>query len=233
MIVNCIWEHNGNDTLLYAKDYPGAYTRGITLEIALTKMSFEIISYLKWCNETASENYIPRIVQEKKSDLNIADADTDVLFESEKESFQIKEYLVLKRLVLKSSADFLALYDSIPDKNKSCLPIRHTFYGAVPRTAHEMYEHTKNVNDYYFGEIGVNADNIGTILECRAKGFSLLESSKGYLDNKIFCGSYNEQWSLRKVMRRFIWHDRIHAKAMYRMAVRTFGEGSIINPFQF
>lgn len=233
MTINCIWEHNGDDTLLYADDYPGAYARGETLEIALTKIPFEIISYLKWCNKTVSENLVPKIIQEKKSALKISDADTEVLFKSEKASFSIDEYRILKELVLKSAADFLTLYNSIPDKNKSCLPKRQTFYGDAPRTANEMYEHTKNVNDYYFGEIGINADNIGTILECRAKGFSLLESSKGYLDNKIFCGSYNEQWSLRKVMRRFIWHDRIHAKAMYRMAAKTFGQDRIINPFQF
>ncbi len=30
---------------------------------------------------------------------------------------------------------------------------------------------------------------------------------------------------MKLVLRRFIRHDRIHAKAMYRMAVKTFGEG--------
>ena len=55
----------------------------------------------------------------------------------------------------------------------------------------------------------------------------------------IFCkilvrkGSYGEDWSLRKVLRRFIWHDRIHAKAMYRMATKVFGAESIVNPFYF
>ena len=32
---------------------------------------------------------------------------------------------------------------------------------------------------------------------------------------------------------RFLWHDRIHAKAMYRMAVKTFGENCLKNPFGF
>lgn len=27
-----------------------------------------------------------------------------------------------------------------------------------------MYEHTRNVNDYYFGEIGISADNEGSIV---------------------------------------------------------------------
>ena len=112
------------------------------------------------------------------------------------------------------------------------MPERRTFYGAVPRTAREMYEHTKNVNSYYFGEIGVQADNEGTISDCRRRGFLLLEGQPDFLKNRVFGGSYGEEWSLRKVLRRFVWHDRIHAKAMYRMALRTFGEG-VPNVFCF
>ena len=28
MKINCIWEHNGDDTLLYADGYIGVFTRG-------------------------------------------------------------------------------------------------------------------------------------------------------------------------------------------------------------
>lgn len=56
---------------------------------------------------------------------------------------------------------------AISDKNRSSLSVRTTFYAQVPRTAFEMYEHTKNVNAYYFGEIGILVDNEGSILECR------------------------------------------------------------------
>ena len=28
----CIWEHNGDDSLVYCRDYPGAYARGATRE---------------------------------------------------------------------------------------------------------------------------------------------------------------------------------------------------------
>ena len=64
---------------------------------------------------------------------------------------------------MKSAKDFLALYESIPDKSAIAITERKTFYGQVPRTADEMYEHTKNVNEYYFGEIEVDADNSGSI----------------------------------------------------------------------
>lgn len=91
----------------------------------------------------------------------------------------------------------------------------------------------KNVNSYYFAEIGIDVSNEGTIHDCRKKGFELLEKTKGFLNNAVIEGSYDELWSLRKVMRRFLWHDRIHAKAMYRMAVKTFGEFGAKNLFMF
>lgn len=69
-------------------------------------------------------------------------------------------------------------------------------------------------------------------MECRQRGFALLESRSDFLENTVYHESYGEEWSLRKVLRRFIWHDRIHAKAMYRMAIKTFGE-DVPNVFYF
>lgn len=233
MEIRCIWEHNGSDSLLYTENYIGAFTRGESLEIARNKMQAEITSYLKWIGESAPEEIEVVISQEKDSTLDIRDADSDVLFDTEQNALTFEEYTRLKALALKSAEDFYKLYQSIPDKNKSELPIRKTFYGQVPRTAEEMYQHTKNVNSYYFGEIGIDVDNKGTIFECREKGFELLEQQENFLENVVQEGSYGEMWSLRKMMRRFIWHDRIHAKAMWRMAKKTFPECEIENVFHF
>ena len=219
--------------MLYAVDFVGAYTRGETLEAAVRKMQAEICSYLKWCGKKAVTSMDIAIIEEKVSELAICDADSDVLFESEKAPLTAEEYKKLKALALKSAQDFLALYDSVPDKNATAAPERKTFYGQVPRTANEMYEHTKNVNTYYFAEIAVEADHDGNIYECRKRGFEALESNPDFLQNTVRKGSYGEDWSLRKVLRRFIWHDRIHAKAMYRMATKVFGAESIVNPFYF
>ena len=233
MKIRCVWEHNGDDSIVYSDNYIGAFTRGRTKDLALGKMAGEVRAYLRWKNESEPESLEIGIVQERLSELNIADADSDVLFEAEKGVLDPAEYEELKALALRSAGDFLALYESVPDKNRSVLPVRRTFYGQAPRTAFEMYEHTKNVNEYYFGEIGVEADNEGSILSCRARGFDLLEAQPGFLNNSVFAGSYGEEWTLRKLLRRFIWHDRIHAKAMHRMAVRTFGADAVPNLFQF
>lgn len=233
MKVYCVWEHNGDDTLLYAVDYIGAYTRGESLEIAKAKMPDEIASYFRWLGEDVSDSMEVVIAGEKASDLAIKDADSDVLFESEKVPLTADEYEKLKALALKSAKYFLTLYNSIPDKNANVIAERKTFYGQVPRSADEMYEHTKNVNEYYFAEIAVDADNGGTIYECRKRGFEALEAKPDFLVNAVIEGSYGEDWTLRKVLRRFIWHDRIHARAMYRMAVKVFGAENVANPFCF
>lgn len=231
--MKCVWEHNGNDTLLYNVDCIGAYTRGENLEIATAKMKEEVASYSLWKNQSFTQEIEIEIIQEKNSDLQISDADSDVIFDSEKKPLTREEYEELKALVLKSARDFHSLFVSVPNADESANVQRQTFYGNVPRTAKEMYDHTKNVNSYYFGEIGVEANNEGTIYDCRKKGFERLEEAEGFLNNMVLEGSYGELWSLRKMMRRFIWHDRIHAKAMYRMALKTFGIPSVENVFKF
>jgi len=231
--IKCVWEHNGNDSLLYSGNFIGAFTRGVSKKDALKKMESEIISYCAWAVQSVTLPLDIIITQEKVSELNIRDADSDVIFDSERTGLTISDYNRLKELALKSATDFYRLYDSFPDKNKSCLPERETFYGKVPRTAKEMYQHTKNVNSYYWGEIGVEAGNEGTILESRIRGFEILEKSDGFLMSNVLEGSYGELWSLSKVLRRFIWHDRIHAKALYRMGIKTFGIDQIPNIFNF
>jgi len=235
MRIACVWEHNGDDSILYASTLIGAFTRGATKDEAVRKMPCEAAAYMKWTDGSviAPSTFDVEIVQEKVSDLNIRDADSDVLFDSERLDLSEDEYLRLKARALTSAESFQALYDAFPDKHRSVLPERKTFYGSVPRTAEEMYQHTKHVNAYYFGEIGVEADNNGSIAECRRRGFEALEGQPNYLELGVFDGSYGELWSLRKVLRRFIWHDRIHAKAMYRMGVKTFGKSAIPDIFCF
>ena len=233
MKINCVWEHNGDDTILYAENFAGAFTRGASKEEAILKMPEEIRRFQLWRNETPFRRYDIEIVQEKESELQIRDADSDVLFKAEEAPLSAEEYRYLKSLALKSAEDFHTLYISFPDKHKSAAPYRETFYGPVPRTAEEMYQHTKNVNEYYFSEVGAQADNEGTIVSCRARGFESLESIAGYLSLETVTGSYDERWSVRKVLRRFIWHDRIHAKAMYRMGILTFGADAIPDIFGF
>ena len=85
MRIRCAWEHNGDDTMLYALDFPGAYARGAGRVPAVEKMPEELTSYLLWIGaECPNTSFEIEIVQEKASGLQIADADSDIIFETER-----------------------------------------------------------------------------------------------------------------------------------------------------
>ncbi len=234
MLVKAVCEYNEKGALVYAENFPGAYVRGRNCENATAKFQDEIKSYLDWeKGEELLEKVEVELSLMQKSDLNIEDADSDIIFPSERDPLTKEEYNRLKILALRSAMDFERLYDSVPDKEQVITPKRKTFYGEIPATAKEMYSHCMNITEYYFGEIGVDAENGPDILTCRQRGFAALEKQENFLENKVFDGSYGEEWSLRKVLRRFIWHDRIHAKALYRRAFDAFWDDEIDNVFRF
>ena len=236
MIIKAVCEYNDEGCIVYAENFPGAFVRGRNYENAAAKFPKEIESYLDWATGEAKIDFPVEIklVQEKKNpELKICDADSDVIFDSEREPLTKEEYNKLKILALRSAMDLERMYDSVPNKKMNIVPPRETFYGKIPSTAEEMYNHCMNITEYYFGEIGVEVKNGPDILSCRQKGFEELEKQEDFLKNKVVYGCYGEEWSLRKVLRRFIWHDRIHARAMYRRAYEAFWDAEIDNVFHF
>ena len=77
MSISCVWEHNGDDTLLYCVDFPGAYSRGSSLQEAVDKIPSEIHSYCQWTNADSPSDMEVRIVLDAACDLNVSDADSD------------------------------------------------------------------------------------------------------------------------------------------------------------
>ncbi len=231
MHINLIDEYNEKGHLIHIENFIGAFVRGKTFDDAMSKLGTEITQYCLWLGKKTSVESINYNIIKHYTELAVEDADSDIIFESETLPLTYEEYDALKSLALKSASDFYMLYQSIPNKHDTVLTKRKTFYGEIPVTADEMYIHTKNVNAYYFGEINIDAENAPDIFTCRKKAFSKLELRPDFLRNPVFDGSYGEQWSLRKLLRRFIWHDRIHARAMYKMAVRLCEKECIANPF--
>ena len=76
--VACVWEHNGNATMLYAVDYPGAFTRGTSLQEAVEKMKKEIPAYCTWAGIPMAENADILVVQDASCDLQVRDADSEI-----------------------------------------------------------------------------------------------------------------------------------------------------------
>lgn len=96
MKIRCVWEHNGDDSILYSADFAGAFTRDETRATAIQKMPLEIRLYLKGKGDPAPDSLEAIIVQEKDSGLAISDADTEILFDEGKRPLELSEYEELK-----------------------------------------------------------------------------------------------------------------------------------------
>ena len=225
-------EYSDKGCLLYSLDCPGAFARGSTREEACAKLGYDMDAWCRWSGEPLTYGAVLVVEEKYQPDMKVEDADSDMLFEAERCPMSMEEYEFLRELVLKSARDFDALYASIPDPDTLLGEARETFYGDYPNTARKMYTHTNSVTAYYVGELNAEVDNLPGFYENRINGINAIEAIPDFLNLPVIEGSYDEQWSLRKVLRRFLWHDRIHARAMYRRAKTVWGE-QIADPFRF
>ncbi|MBR2639146.1 MAG: hypothetical protein IKD39_01105, partial [Oscillospiraceae bacterium] len=101
MLIKAVCEYNEEGCLVYAENFPGAFVRGRNYQNAIAKFPKEIETWLDWANgeSKSGEVFEIELVQEKKNDeLRICDADSDVIFDSEKEPLTREEYNRLKIL---------------------------------------------------------------------------------------------------------------------------------------
>lgn len=234
MKIEAVCEYNDGGYLIYAANFTGAYVRGATENEALAKFGGELRAYLRWSGlgKPTAEAPEIEIVQRKESELQVCDADSDVLFDSERAPLSEAEYQRLRLLVLRSARDFRRLYESIPNPEISGRSPRRSFYGAVPRTPTEMYRHTNSTTAYYAAAFGIELENVPDIYNNRMQVLEELESLEDFRSDRVYIAPDGEEWTMRKVLRRFLWHDRIHAKAMWRTARALWGD-QVENPFFF
>ena len=224
-------EYNNRGCMLFSLDCPGAFARAASREEAVNKLPAEVAAFCRWSGGQTPTG--PVCIQEEKyqPELSVEDADGDMIFDQERRIVTETEYLTSRTLILRSARDLDQLYASIPDPDRPLAPPRKTFYGECPNTARKMFEHTNGVTGYYVGELGAQAPIFSSCYETRLAGLAAVENLPDFLNLPVREGSYGEEWSLKKVLRRFLWHDRIHARAMYRRARGIWG-GKIADPFR-
>jgi len=215
-------ETNGRGYLGFIVELPGAFIRGKTQEEALAKLSREITSYMKWLGIRQQLNYRPIIVQTHHCSLMVEDADSEILLDADRKSMSEKEFNFFCDTVQYSGETFLKIYTNAElrdwvDETR----IRKTFYGDNPKTINEIFNHVKGCQYYYLSRTQVPFKKIEEDY-MKIREFCLKRLSHLYRkhNNSLTFAVDNEQWTLKKILRRFIWHDRIHAKAMLRILER-------------
>jgi hypothetical protein len=234
--IEVIAEYNDAGAMLWADAYPGAFSRGETVGKALEKFPKALSEYARWAHGAALPNLAESdfvVTHAYQTLLRVDDADSDVLFPSERLPMDMTEYTQKKQLCIRSAQDFEKLLASIPQKDRSLRKSRRTFYGRIPCSAREMAEHTNNTLEYYAHAVGVPFENEGGLLENRKRFFRALESTPDFLSPRVYTDTDGELWTRKKLLRRILWHDRIHARALYRRAITFWQKERIENPFHF
>lgn len=227
-------EYNANGVQVFADDCPGAFARGETVEKAIEKLPRAIGEYRAWTGQgTAAQTSELHPVFQYKSTAAVEEAETNMLFPSERVPMDMAEYTRKKALVLRSAKDVMTLFASIPQKDRALVKSRKCFYGRIPQTSREMLHHIHDVLPYYASCIGITYEPAKDLVEDRMRFFAALESIPKFLDATLFTAPDGELWTRKKVLRRILWHDRIHARAMYRRAITFWQKDRIANPFRF
>lgn len=240
--IQVVKEYNTKGCILYCANLPGAFARGKTEQEALNKIPKAVEEMLRWFykKETWSDKMavfppvVIEIVQTLESKRMIEEADTEVLFDSEMTPISEMELAYWGKILLNSATDFQLLYDSILDKDVTNKPLRRTFYGRMPQTPKEIYDHVNEWTSQYFEKLGLSFEKTDDIAWNRKRGMELLLKEREHLQEvEEIVDERNERWTIRKVIRRILWHDRIHGKSLYKMAVRLYGKEEIHNSFCF
>ncbi len=212
-------ETNGTGFHGYIVELPGAYVRGPSEVEALSKAPTEAGSYLAWLGQKKSFPKA-RIVQSHRCRLMVEDADNEILLDDDSRAISQSDFQHLVELATYSGLTFTKLYDSARLKDwVDEARIRTTFYGDNKKTINEIFYHVKRTQYYYLSRTGPSfrEDEAEPFMNIRNYCLETLDGLFRENGNAKLYGVDDEKWTLKKVLRRFIWHDRIHGKAITRI----------------
>jgi len=229
-------ESNARGVIGFIVDLPGAFVRGKSEAEALSKVNAEASRYLAWVGLGGSARFQGFVVQRCSSSLAVEDADSLILLDADRRRMRPDEFRALSDLALYSGQTFEGFYQSAALKNwVDPAKVRSTFHGPCPSTVEATHSHVLKTQAYYLSRLGLPLQE-GEFMMMRRLGLNLLRKEFEAHGTRPPVEVDGELWTLKKVLRRFVWHDRIHAKAIARMMRKQEQLGLISeypDPFRF
>jgi hypothetical protein len=239
-VLSVAFETNGKGHIGFIAELPGAFLRGRSEREALSKLDREVDCYLRWLGMTngAVKGRRSTVVERHASKLTVEDADCEILLEADKQTIGREELNRLCGLALHSGHSFLELYSGAKMKDwVDATRIRKSFHGDNPKTVREVFEHVDQTQHYYFSRLPISSVDRTDLMDVRRSGLreiQKLAAMSGH--DSVVYEIDNEAWTVRKVLRRLVWHDRIHGRAITRILRKQKRLGLITNyvdPFFF
>ncbi len=237
-LIHIEFETNGIGWIGYVAELPGAFVRGRSEGECLSKVDNEIRRYFQWLGIIPGTNFSISATEALQSELHVEDADNEILLKHDRERLDDSTFGEWSQIASFSGVCFQRLYDAVKLREwRDLARDRKTFYGDCPCSIQEVYQHVDRVQGFYQQCIGLGSGLESPTFverrrECLSRTLELYESESA---NNVRCVD-GEEWTITKALRRYIWHDRIHAKSIVRTLQRQCEKGLIDefhDPFKF
>jgi len=206
-------------------DLPGCVTGGRDLDEAAEKLPLVLAEHVGWLRAHGEESEDSREWEVAEEVAGSTLAGGDALFAAEREALSIEELEMLVRRMDHARSDLLSAIDGVPDTVLDWAPPTTAFvsfdaWAPGVRTIRDVAQHVFRFEIYYRdglrnGQAAGIFEPVAEPARDRAQTVELLRSlsdagrSQSY--RPVRPGqSMPEEWTVRKVVRRVISHERAH-----------------------
>ena len=212
-------ESNDKGFIGFISELPGAFVRAPSEEEVLDKVEREIDRYYRWMNIDPPKDIPFEVTQRVYSSAVVDDGDTQMVLKSDKGECGREEFDKLIALFVYSAETFEQLLEKVkhpgwvdPARAGSC------FYGLRPASIRDINNHVRRTQYYYLSRLGLYPDQSLSSYTAQRREFADL-LTQFYIENnnRPLFNHEREYWTLKKVLRRFIWHDRIHGRSITKI----------------
>lgn len=204
--------------LAWVLAHPGCYNYGTTIEEALAGLPAAIRDYWAW-RASHSDLVAP---EAQEMEIEVAetfavtydgDYEINAFFAPDGQPPSEEEMEEVLRLLTYSRADLLALLTGLPNEALDWKPDEEAW------PIRRILRHIGDAEAWYISRLGIDPgdhgmeDEVARLASIRRRA---LKEIRAFPPNKRaqLYTLHGELWSLRKVLRRFIWHERDHLQQM-------------------
>jgi predicted RNase H-like HicB family nuclease len=223
-------------TQVFVRELPGCYSRAPTFDGAVTKTPLKIREFLEWLHKHGEpitedaygvETEVAEIV---RGNWPVNLGDSQALFEADLISLDREEVNRCIRFMKYAREDLISLYSGQPKDSLEWKPD-----AATPRNIKRIAEHVAECSLFYMERIKPRrfeewpltflevADEL-SIMRLLNLSDEEMNCQVSYHQPGEWTGTHQpEGWTARKVLRRFVWHERLHTTTVRKLA-RQFSE---------
>jgi len=223
-------------TQIFIRELPGCYSRSPSFDEAVAKAPLKIKEFLDWLkghgDDIGGSDYDveTEVSEVVRGNWPVNLGDSQALFKADLRPLEREEVERCKRYIRYAREDFINLYLSAPKEAHEWKPDQST-----PRHIKRIAEHIADVDFFYIERLKarkfrdwplefLEVSNELTLMRLSNLSGEEMNCSVSYHEPGGWTGtSEPEGWTTRKVLRRFVWHERLHTSTANKL-IRSFLE---------